>query len=88
MGYAVNRLVEPKPDRLRVENGRLIFVPNGKDIGSVYQEVDGYYVFWPDGVGFWESHMLREIADLLDAMNEPWDTEVRNYFEQMKENES
>lgn len=87
MGYAINRLV-PKPERLRVENGRLIFVPNGKEIGDVYQEVDGYYVFSSAIQGFWESHMLREIANLLDSLNEPWDTEVRNYFDQMKENES
>lgn len=75
-------------EQLRVDNGKLIFVPNGKEIGDIYQEVDGYFVFWPTGTGFWESHMLREIADLLDAMNEPWDTEVRNYFEQYKENDS
>ena len=67
-------------ERLRIEDDKLIFVPNGKVIGDVYREVDGYYVFWPTGTGFWESHMLREIADLLDAANKPWDDELTEFF--------
>lgn len=85
MGYAINKMpIEPKPPRLRVEDGRLIF-QNGVDLGAVYQEVDGYYVFWPEAVGSWEAWVLRDIADLLDKMNQPWDDEVREFFEQEKE---
>lgn len=44
---------------------------------NIYQEVDGYYVVHFKGRhGFWEPHMLRELANLLDEMNKPWHAKV------------
>lgn len=41
---------------------------------DVVQFEDGYYYYWPEGsIGGFSSHNLRQIADQLDKMNEPWD---------------
>ena len=51
-------------------------------IGDVYQEVDGYFVFVPGGRGgYWSSHELKMVSEFLDELNEPWDREVKEYFE-------
>lgn len=52
-------------------------------IGDVYQEVDGYYVYVAplDSRGAFTSYDLKIIAEFLDELNEPWDKEVREYFE-------
>lgn len=58
-----------------------VYYSNGKLIGEIYMEVDGYYVYvFPSSAGCWEAAVLREIADLLDYLNAPWDAEVRKYF--------
>lgn len=69
------------PDNLRYYNGVVV--------GTIYKEVDGYYVFVPvEGKGgFWEAAHLREIADILDDINRAWDTEVRDYFERERQRE-
>lgn len=58
-------------------------------LGILYQEADGYYVWWQKGsVGdSWESYYLRIIADKLDELNQGWDRELALYFaeEQAKE---
>ena len=65
----------------KVENDRLIFIQNGKDCGTVYKEVDGYYVWAPDdNAGCWESYYLRAISELLDDMNRDWHNSVMEYF--------
>lgn len=67
-------------NKLNIEADGLYF---GKvNIGDVYQEVDGYFVFVPGGRGgAWSAHELKMVAEFLDELNEPWDTEVREYFE-------
>ena len=51
---------------------------NGAHLGELYQEVDGYYVWWPDDRrGYLEARILRAIADKLDELNEEWDQEVK-----------
>ena len=43
---------------------------NNTYIGDIYMEVDGRYVFSPrEGMGFWNSIILREIADNVDTLN-------------------
>lgn len=47
---------------------------------------DGFYVFWPTTTkGAFAPHNLRQIADLLDEMNEPWRKDIEEYFEKAGE---
>lgn len=51
------------------------------NVGSVYMEVDGYWVWEPPRTvrwGFFAPHHLRRIADKLDEMNKEWDDIVQN----------
>lgn len=60
----------------------------GIEMGEFYKEIDGYYVYWPiQRNGFWESYVLRIIADKLDELNEPYDKEVQEYFKEKMDNE-
>jgi len=54
---------------------------------DIYMEVCGYYVFRPSNQGFMYEYALREIADYLDELNEPWDKQVKEYFEQQRNKE-
>lgn len=50
---------------------------NGKLIGELLMDVDGYFYFWPeDNNGAWASHHLRELANKLDELNKKWDKQV------------
>lgn len=51
-----------------------------KLVGSFIMDVDGYYYFDTHGDGFWTSHSLRMIADLLDIVNKPHDDKIKEYF--------
>lgn len=47
---------------------------------DIYQEVDGLYVYEPRiGGGCLYAHHLREIADMLDELNGPWQKEIARY---------
>lgn len=47
---------------------------------------DGFYVLWPiTQKGYFTPHILRQIADLLDEMNEPWRKDIEEYFEKAGE---
>ena len=61
---------------------RFIYVGNSdRDIGYIYMEVDGYWVFMPKtGQGHWDSYSLRAIADKLDELNKPWDDKIKREF--------
>lgn len=42
---------------------------------------DGYKYWWPDKLnGCVSAYQLRELADELDKLNEPWQQEIENYF--------
>ena len=58
---------------------------NGKLIGHVMRFEDGYYAFMNlAGLnGSWSSYDLRMIADLLDDLNKPWDSQVKEYFDSL-----
>ena len=50
---------------------------NGKLIGELLQDIDGYFYFWPtDNNGAWASNHLRELANKLDELNKEWDKQV------------
>lgn len=46
---------------------------------------DGFYYYWPESVGAFSSHILREIADELDRLNAPWQEQIDKYFEENPE---
>lgn len=60
---------------------------NGKHLGYFRLDVDGYYYFeeLPNG-GYWSAHSLRHIANKLDEINKPYDDEVNQYFNNLKQN--
>lgn len=38
---------------------------------------DGFFIFWPTtNKGAYSAHHLREIADLLDEKNAPWEQQI------------
>ena len=54
-----------------------IVTSNGKLIGELLMDVDGYFYFWPeDNNRAWASHHLRELANKLDELNKQWNTQV------------
>lgn len=55
---------------------------NGRLIGQFEPLEDGFYYFWPqfEGGGCLTPFILREIADELDKLNQPWNDEIDKYF--------
>jgi len=49
---------------------------------GIYQEVDGYYYYAPPGPGSYSAHTLRDIANRLDELNEPWDDLIERKLSQ------
>lgn len=68
--------------------GTMIFT-NGKELGEVVQDVDGYYafVFFSNG-GLWTSHVIASIAITLNDLNKEWDDTVKAYFDSVKGSEA
>ena len=62
------------PEKFTLQDRKLFY--NKKDIGRCYREVSGYYVFWPDGDGCFDSWVLKEIARCLDILNEEIDKQL------------
>ena len=63
------------PEKFTLQDGKLFY--NKKDIGKCHLEVDGYYVFWPDEDGYFESWVLKDIARCLDILNEEIEKRLR-----------
>ena len=58
-----------------------VFYENGVKLGEILAKEDGFYDFWPElRGGFWASYVLKEIADHLDRLNEPWQKDIEEYF--------
>lgn len=48
---------------------------------------DGFYYFWPrENKGCFAPYELRRIAAELDALNEPLQNSIEEYFEQQTQN--
>ena len=62
----------------RLESGRTIVTVNGVEIGYIYCEVDGFYVFEIASRlgGYWSEWVLRDIADQLHYMNKEWEQQI------------
>lgn len=63
-------------------DGIKLYHDNGVYMGDVYQEVDGFYVFWPNKelTGFWGEEDMYEVYKLLRDKNKPWQDEIDRYF--------
>ena len=54
-----------------------VFHQNGIYLGTFEYGTDGYLNFWPSKrEGYWSAPSMREIANLLDFLNAPWDKQV------------
>lgn len=66
--------------RLRRKGFKILFHWEGKTyLGYAYREVDGFYVFVFEGTGGnWTDYALREIADILTALNFEYNTQLND----------
>lgn len=56
-----------------------------KRIGTIYMEIDGYYVFSPVARyrgGYWSEDILLGIGNILKKMNKKWDDSINEFFRQ------
>lgn len=55
------------------------------DRNEIMTDMDGFYKYWPitNRVGCLTAENLRAIADGLDKMNEPWQKQLDEYFDQL-----
>ena len=59
-----------------------VMAENGVCIGSAILDVSGFWYFLDNGNGGWyEAHLLRSIADLLDELNAPYEAQLKAYFD-------
>jgi len=72
----------------KLNESYFVFADNNKEIGSFQLDIDGSYYFWNNSelTGCWTGNNLREIAQLLDDVNEPFNKQVIDYFELEKRN--
>lgn len=55
---------------------------SGLKLGEFYQEIDGFYVFWPgERKGFYSEEFLEALIFELQQLNAPWKENIRKYFE-------
>jgi hypothetical protein len=60
-----------------------VWLPNGKLLGKIEQDVDGYFHFLSTVQpkdGFIPAFILRELADRIDEINEPWDKIIEQHL--------
>jgi hypothetical protein len=59
---------------------------NGIDFGTVETSDDGYFYLWMLPTrGFIPAYVLREAADLIDELNEPWDKIVEQGLQKSRQ---
>jgi hypothetical protein len=60
---------------------------NGANLGTLYQEVDGFWVYEPElKGGYWPAHLMHAIANELDRRNTPIQAQLDAYFDAESEN--
>jgi hypothetical protein len=60
------------------KNYRVVYTPNGNEIGHLAKDIDGYYYFFPmpyNG-GFWAAETLLSIGNRLNSINAEWDAQA------------
>ena len=71
----------------KIEGGYKCIFENGVYIGDILVKEDGFYDWWPPHLGrggCWSSYVLRELADKIDELNEPYQKEMEKFFEETK----
>ena len=62
-------------------DGSNLYYSNGVKLGEVVMDVDGFYYFWPElRGGHWDQSVLRQISDLLEEKNKPWQDKIDKDF--------
>ena len=62
----------------------LDIIHDGKvNVGQALHDIDGFWKYRPSGDGWIEAHNLRQIADLLDGLNAPYEKELAAYFDSL-----
>lgn len=53
---------------------------NDHEVGDVFQDVDGYYKWWPapSNGGFLDEGFLFDMANTLKGLNAEWDAIIQN----------
>lgn len=60
----------------------LDIIHDGKvNVGQALHDIDGFWKYRPSGDGWIESHNLRQIANLLDKLNAPFEKQLFEYFD-------
>ncbi len=63
-----------------------VYYNNGMLLGSIYQEIDGYFVFLPIlRQGYWDGPVLEQIAKYLEDLNKEWDKEIQETLKEYEE---
>ena len=69
-------------------NHKRVLTETGVNIGMLYLDVDGSYYYEPrEGGGYFGANNLRDIANLLDEINAPFDRVVKEFFDKEREKE-
>jgi hypothetical protein len=73
-------MIELRTEIINDANQKVLF--GNRLIGYLIMDIDGYYYFdyTTQANGFWTSHSLRMIADLLDEVNKSHDDNINEYF--------
>ena len=62
-----------------------VYFENGVLMGDILCKEDGFYDWWPiHRNGCLSAAFLRNMADLLDEMNAPWQRDIDAYFDNAK----
>ena len=62
----------------------LDIIHDGKvNVGQTLHDIDGFWKYRPSGDGWIESHNLRDIADLLDGLNAPYEKQLFDFFDKL-----
>lgn len=76
------KILEGKIQLMPKECGLIFKVhfENGKFLGVMIKDVDGYYYFEMDkaGGGLWSSYGLKLISKAIDLLNKDWDKKVNS----------
>ena len=68
---------------IKIPSGYEVRFKNGKLAGQFEISDDGFYYFWPEfekDAGYLSPYILRELADELDRLNQPWNDEIYKWF--------
>jgi hypothetical protein len=68
-------------ERTELPDVQNIYWRNGKHIGAIVKDVDGYWKYSCSGSGLWDDGPLHMLADMLTELNAEWHKEVTEYFE-------